>query len=228
MERLRVLEVEWLKCFSQLNKGEFLGRLSQGLLEVQHYKRFLRETYFNAAQNTKNMSLFQAHLETDHRALEAKFLRHAAMEIGHDELALNDLQIFGESVASIRTGRPLPTTEALAAFIVFQIQHRNPLAYLGYLFHLESLPVHIGEAALNSLLNIGVPIEATSFLREHADADPVHIAWNKEYLEGFVKSDDDFEAVLYGMRGTCVLHGIMLQGVMDNSRSNNHKENFVG
>jgi pyrroloquinoline quinone (PQQ) biosynthesis protein C len=220
IERLKVLEEEWLKCFSILHNEAFFSALSNGTLEIQDYKGFLRETYFNAAQNTKNMSMFQAHLQTDRRSLEAKFLKHAAMEIGHDELALNDLQVFGEAVEQIRNERPLPTTEALAAFIVFQIQHRNPLAYLGYLYHLESLPVHIGENALESLLRIGVPFEATTFLREHAEADPVHIAWNREYLEGFVKSDADFEAVLYGMRGTSVMHGVMLQGILNANRSN--------
>jgi len=218
MNRTDTLHAEWLNCFSRLHQGEFFRMLGAGLLKLEHYKAFLRETYHNASHNPKKMALFMAHLDSDQPSLEAKFLRHAAMEIGHGELALEDLRIIGGDADTARNSRPLPTTEALTAFIVFQIQHRNPLAYLGYLYHLEAMPAHMGASSMAPLLSMGVPASATSFLREHAEADPVHVKWNREYLEGFIGSDEDMEAVLYGMRGTCELHGIMFQGIMDQCR----------
>ncbi len=218
MHKVDILAQEWKLSAGALLEGEFLSGLTAGTLDPEYYRAYIRETYFNAAQNVKNMSLFQAHLQTSNRSLEAKFLKHAAMEIGHDEMALADYGILGGDVAAARRSRPLPTTEAMAAFIVFQIQHRNPLAYLGYLYHLEALPIEIGEQALSGLARIGVPREATTFLNEHAEADPVHVKWNREYIEGFVRSDEDFEALLYGMRGTCELHAAMFQGSIESVR----------
>jgi pyrroloquinoline quinone (PQQ) biosynthesis protein C len=218
MDRIGILEKEWLSCFKRMRQGKFFQLLASKRLERAHYMGFLRETYHNASHNPKNMALFMAHLHSDRRQLEAKFLKHTAAEIGHDELALDDLKVLGGDAESVRHGRPLPTTEALAGFIVFQIQHRNPLAYLGYLYHLEAMPVHFGGEVMECLLAAGIPLEATTFLREHAEADPVHVKWNREYIEGFIRDDEDMEAVLYGLRGTCELHGGMFQGILDHAQ----------
>ena len=215
MDKARRLESEWRLSFEALRQGEFMAALLAGNLDPEYYKVYIGQTYFNAAQNVKNMALFQAHLKTDHRQLEAKFLKHAAMEVGHDDMAMDDFAALGGDAVLLRKSRPLPTTEALAAFIVFQIQHRDPLAYLGYLFHLEQLPIEIGAKALAGLDQIGIPAAATTFLREHAEADPVHVKWNREYLEGFIKTADDLDAAVYGMRGTCELHAAMFQGVIE-------------
>lgn len=215
MKVSEILNREWEIACTRLKRGEFFERLASGRLGLDHYKAYLRETYHNASQNPRNMALFMAHVDTGIRPLEAKFMRHTAMEMGHDELALDDLRALGEDAEAVRSGLPLPTTEALAAFIVFQIQHRNPLAYLGYLYHLEALPVQMGGGALASLAAMGVPVEAVAFLREHSEADPVHVRWNREYLDGFVRGGRDVDALLYGMRGTCELHGVMLQGILD-------------
>jgi pyrroloquinoline quinone (PQQ) biosynthesis protein C len=162
------------------------------------------------------MALFQANMETDHTALESKFLKHAAMEVGHDKLVLDDLRALGVDPDKVRQSRPLPTTEALTGFIVFQIEYRNPYAYLGYLYHLEALPTSIGEAAGKTLNKIGIPLGAQSFLKEHTEVDTVHMKWNQEYLEGFLRNEQDFEAVLYGLKGTCELHGLMFDSIMEN------------
>jgi pyrroloquinoline quinone (PQQ) biosynthesis protein C len=217
MVKIEIIEREWMRCFERMKLGNFFRMLASAQLERKHYLGFLRETYHNAACNPRNMALFMAHLRSGRPDLEAKFLKHTAMEIGHDELALNDLRVLGGDAESVRNGRPLATTEALAAFIVFQIQHRNPMAYLGYLYHLEAMPVQSGREVMDFLSAMGVPMEATTFLREHAEADPVHVKWNREYLEGFIKTEADLEAVLYGLRGTCELHGLMFQGILDHA-----------
>lgn len=215
MDIAKRAEEEWRKEYEKMRQGPFFRLLAEGRLNKDHYLRFLRETYFNVFLNPKLMALFLVHLRSDRADLEAKFLKHTAMEIGHDALALEDYRIMGGDPEEIRKSLPLPTTEALSAFIVFQIQHRNPIAYLGYLYHLEALPVQSGMQGIDALLRSGVPAEATSFLREHAEADPIHVKWNREYLDGFVRTEADFQALLYGMRGTCRLHAGMLQGILE-------------
>jgi pyrroloquinoline quinone (PQQ) biosynthesis protein C len=215
MDFVKRVESEWRNEFERLRQGAFFRLLAEGKLDKGHYMRFLMESYFNVSLNPKLMALFMAHLRSDRPDLEAKFLKHTAMEIGHDALALEDYRVLGGDPEDVRKSLPLPTTEALGAFTVFQIQHRNPLSYLGYLYHLEALPVESGPGVIDSLVRIGVPLEATTFLREHAEADPVHVKWNREYLEGFIRSESDLQAVLYGLRGTCRLHAGMFQGILD-------------
>lgn len=213
MDRIRLLETEWMACYEKLSQGAFFRKLGSGALELRHYKGFLRESYHNTRQNPSTMAMFAAHVKCDDPKLKAKFLKHTAMELGHDEMALDDLRALGEEVDSIRNGRPMIAAEAMTGFIMLQIQHRNPLAFLGYIYHLEALPVHIGATAMGALGNMGIPANAFSFLREHTEADPVHVKWNQEYIKGFIKSSSDFDAVVYGMRGTAELHGMMFRAI---------------
>lgn len=205
----------WEECFQEIKKGEFLSSLINGGFTLEYYKGFLRETFHNASLNPKLGSLFHAHFHSHLPAMESRFAKHNASEIGHNELAIADLRLLGGNTSRVRSERPLPATEALGGFIAFQIQHRNPVAYLGYLFHLEAIATELGAAGMESLARLGVPEGAMSFLKEHAEIDTVHMDWNRQYIDAFTETDDDLESVLYGLRGTCMLHGAMLQAVVE-------------
>jgi pyrroloquinoline quinone (PQQ) biosynthesis protein C len=213
MDRTKLLETEWSACYEKLSRGEFFRKLASGGLQLRHYKGFLRESYYNTRQNPATMAMFAAHVKSGSPGLKAKFLKHTAMELGHDEMALDDLRALGDEVDSIRAGSPMIATEAMTGFIMLQIQHRNPLAFLGYSYHLEAIPVHMAAAAMGALGQLGIPANALSFLKEHIEADPVHSKWNREYVEGFIQSAADLDAVVYGLRGTCELHGRMFQAI---------------
>ena len=215
MKHSEILAREWQSEFKSFQQSEFYRRLEERSFTRDHYIAFLNETYHNVAHNTKKMSLFQAHIRTEKAALEGRFLKHAAMEVGHDILALDDLRALGEDAEAVRRSLPMPSTEALTGFIVFQIQHRNPYAYLGYLYHLEALPTTAGPMAMAALVHAGIPKEAMTFLLEHSEADVAHMKLNNEYVDGFLRDEADFEALLYGMRGSARLHGRMLQDAMD-------------
>lgn len=217
MNVVRRVEEEWENSFREISRGEFLRSLFEDRFNLGYYAGFLRETFHNASMNPRLGSLFHAHLVSDRPAVVARFLKHNASEIGHDELALTDLHVLGFNAESVRSSRPLPTTEAFTAFIALQIQHRNPLAYLGYLYHLEAMATRLGEASLSTLLKIGVPPEAMTFLKEHAEADKAHIRLNLEYLSGLARTEENIEAVLYGLRGSCRLHGMMFQGIVEDT-----------
>jgi pyrroloquinoline quinone (PQQ) biosynthesis protein C len=182
---------------------------------MDRYKGFLRQTYHNVALNPRIGCHFLGRHVPANQALEARLLRHIASEMGHDGLALADLAALGEDPEAVKASRPLPATEALAAFVTFQIEHRNPLAYFGYVWHLEALAERLGEASLDALVRLGIPAGAMTFLKEHSENDPVHMRFNREYLEGFVRTEQDLEAVIYGVQGTCELHGAMFQAVVD-------------
>lgn len=215
MKYSTLVEVEWQKAFATLSKGDFFRSMEAGTFTLEHYKAFLQETFHNASLNPRIGSLFHVRMPANKSALMARFLKHNASEVGHNEMALADLTALGEDPESIRRSRPLPATEALAGFIIFQIEYRNPLAYLGYLYHLESLGTNAGRSAMGALGRLGIGPEALTFLLEHAEADVAHMQFNREYLDKFVETPEDLEAVLLGMQGSCQLYGLMLQGIMD-------------
>lgn len=209
------IENEWEHCFRVMATGEFFQRLETGTLSREHYMAFLAEEYHNTTVNPKLMALFISHLNTDSHKTAGKLLKHAAMELGHNEMAMQDLKALGGDTAEVRRGRPLPATEALAALIAFEIQHRNPKAFLGYLYHMENISVKMAGKSGDTFSKLQIPESALTFLREHSDADPTHVRWNRDYLEDFILTREDLDAVLFGLRGTCLLHGLMFQGIVD-------------
>ncbi len=215
MKVVETVSREWERAFAELKAGEFLRSLAEGRFTLGRYKGFLRQTFHNVSLNPRiGCHFLGRHVPANH-ALEARLLRHIASEMGHDALALADLAALGEDPEAVKASRPLPATEALAAFVTFQIEHRNPLAYFGYIYHLEAIAESLGEASLEALVRLGIPADALSFLKEHAENDPVHMRFNREYLEGFVRTERDLEAVIYGVRGACELHGAMFRAILD-------------
>src|SRR5207302_1057002 len=114
------------------------------------------------------------------------FYKHAVSEIAHDLLALNDLGALGVDMEKMKQTRPLPATAAFNAFPLMQIQFTNPIAYLGYLFHLEFLPTQQGRSHIERLMSLGVPENALTFLEEHATVDIGHNKMMERYIKYFV------------------------------------------
>ena len=53
------------------------------------------------------------------RHLVKNFFEHATSEVGHDQLALNDLKTPGEDVSRIPFERPIPATMALLGYAFY-------------------------------------------------------------------------------------------------------------
>ena len=206
---------EWEKAVAGLLQGDFFRRLQTGSLTLPHYKALLREIYFNTRENPQTFALMAAHLKGNKRDLSPRIFRHCLAEYGHHNMALGDLRNLGTNVTNIPLERPLPTTEALIAFAVYQVQHSNPVGYLGYIYHMEMLPAGRGGEFLKSLEAIGVPLEAMAFLEEHAKVDVTHTKWLEDYLRVAIETEDDYQAVIHVIRGSCRLHGLMFQGILD-------------
>ena len=139
------------------------------------------------------------------------FLRHATSEIGHDQLALNDIEAMGFDTSGITHGRPLPATVALTAFAYYQITGKNAVGYLGYLYFLEFMPVRSGADYIEGLTKLQVPLEATSFLQDHSVIDVGHSQAMTKYADCLTTCQRDIDDVIYSMRVTGELYSIFVE-----------------
>ncbi len=215
MDVIEQIRNQWHDARARLMQTPFFQKLAADDLTLDHYKTLLRETYYNTRDNPHTYALFASRLRGKQADIFQRVQRHAASEYGHHLLALEDLRKLGADISGIPAGRPLPTTEAMSAFAVYQISHSHPLAYLGYVYHLEMLPAENGPGLLDKLRAIGVPDEAMEFLSEHAQVDVSHTKLMEQNFRESIETESDLEAVLHGVTGTCRLHGVMLQGILD-------------
>ena len=188
-----------------------IERLLTGQVGLAHYKAFLRETYFYTREDPQVQAWSTAWFRGSSRVMVKPFLRHAMSEIGHDQLALNDLAALGADVSQVPQEYPLPATTAFIAFPFWAIQFRNPLSYLGYLYFLEAMPVANGGAVLDALTDLGVPPEAMTFIRDHTTIDVAHVRLMDGYLDTLVKDERDLSDIVYAIAATAKLYVSMLE-----------------
>ena len=190
-------------------------RLQRGDFGIHHYKSILREVFHYTKEDPQMQSLVTVYFRGADRDTVKMFLKHATSEIGHEYLALNDLQSLGVDVSSVAESNPLPATMALTAFPFYQIVFRNPIGYLGYLYFLEFMPTQMGHIYAAALQRAGVPETALGFLTEHMSVDQAHNNLMFEYLKRLVHDRDDLDCIIYAMRVTGHLYSEMLCSAMN-------------
>ena len=215
MQAYERIRTEWNKSMATLVALPHMQLLATQKISLKQYMAFLRETYFHAGLNPQIQAAATIYFKDNPRDVIKRFYQHAISEISHDLLALNDLATLGVDVSDIPKQRPLPSTTALNAFPLFEMQFRNPMAYLGYLFHLEFMPTQNGKEYMSVLENIGVPKSAMTFIEEHATVDMQHNKFMEFYINKLIQTEADLEAAIYGVVATCELHGKMISSAFE-------------
>jgi len=194
-----------------------MQRLRDHKLTRIHYAALMRETYFYTRENPQIQSAATAFFRGSQRDVVKDFLRHALSEIGHDQLALNDMAAAGFDSSKISETRALPSTVALTSFPYYQIYSMNPVGYLGYLYFLEFMPVRHGADYISAFTQMGVPIEATTFLRDHSVIDVGHCQAMTSYVDNLVLNQHDLDTVIYALRVTGELYANFVNGAIESA-----------
>jgi hypothetical protein len=199
--------------------SEPVRSLTEGRMAPAEYRAILREVFHHTRENPQMQALAAVYFRGRQRDMVRPFFAHAASEIGHDQLALNDYVTLGGDASAVPYRNPLPATTALLAYGFYQIYNLNPLGYLGYLFFLEFTPTATGAGMMERLRAIGVPEAAMTFLRDHTQIDQGHNRMMAKYAEALVKSESDVDCVAYAMRTTGHLYAQMMQAAIEDARA---------
>jgi hypothetical protein len=207
----------WHETQLKLANRSWQKRLSSGDgLTVNHYKGFLIETYHNAGLNPQLQGYATFFTEERPRDAFKKFFQHAISELGHDLLALDDLENLGVERSLVLNSKPLPETKAFYSNTVVNTQKMGIPAYLAYLFHLEYTPTTQGPSILSMLKSKGIPENALSFLHEHSTVDIQHLKLMKTYMDSFVSTTKDKEVFAQCLHECSVLHQRVLEAAFEN------------
>ncbi|MEM8547462.1 MAG: iron-containing redox enzyme family protein [Pseudomonadota bacterium] len=215
MNKWHDIKQEFELALADFMQCETMRRMQEGSIELAHYQAILRQIFHHTRENPQIQALATVYFRGAQRDIIKRFYAHASSEIGHDQLALNDLAVTGADVAGIPEEYPLPATSALLAFAFYQIRDHNPVGYLGYLMFLEFTPTTVGGELLAKLASLGVPDEATTFLQDHTTIDVGHNKLMEIYVDKLVQTEADIEAVKYGLHATGRLYAAMLDDAIE-------------
>lgn len=195
---------------ADFNQCDGMQRMWRCELSTAHYAALMREVFHHTRENPQLQALATVHFRGEQRTMVKPFLRHAISEVGHDQLALNDVESLGFDTSKMPLEQPLPATTALLAFPFYQIYNLNAVGYLGYLYFLESMPTSFGAEYMTTLASMGVGPESMSFLQDHTTIDVGHTQAMQGYIDALVKGPQELDAAIYAMRVTGELYGRMV------------------
>lgn len=198
-------------CLSEFSDSPIVRRIVSGECSVEAYQGILTQIFFQTRENPQLQGFATMRFRGSERTQVGTFLAHARSEVGHDEMARQDLATLGCDVEDLPSGNPLPATSGLVSFAFQQALCERPAGYLGYLFFLEFTPTEAGQHYREGLLKAGIPAEAMTFLDEHIGIDPAHNRLMEVYLEELLLSDADVEHFIFSMKTTAKLYELMLE-----------------
>jgi hypothetical protein len=215
MSFLERVKVEFGQVLKRFDQSEPLQRILGATITPAHYASFMRQVFHHTRENPQIQALATVYFRGNRRRAIKTFYKHATSEIGHDQLALKDLETLGHNTAEIPLENPLPATTALLAFPFYQIYNLNPVGYLGYLFFLEFTPTTHGALYLDGFERSGVPRSAMTFLLDHTTIDQGHNKLMEQYFDELVLDERDLGSIVYAMRVSGRLYSNMIQEALD-------------
>jgi len=210
--------------FRKMMTAPGFQRMSQGNLSVEEYKAILREIYRYARENPQMLGCMASRMKGGQREVVQMLFRHASSEIGHDQMALQDLKALGEDIREVELGFPLPSTTAFTAYGYYQIDRLDPAGFLGFLYYLEIIPTLAGSQIMEKLKMAGLPEEAMSFIAEHAEVDQHHTKLIDRYVELCITNHDHLKSVIYGIECTASLYGEMITKAIESVHERHESE----
>jgi len=209
------LKAEFQPILAEFLQSNPISLVVSNKITVSEYRAILREVFHHTRENPQLQALATVYFRGRQRDMVSSFFKHAASEIGHDQLALNDyITLDGKNSDIIPYENPLPATSALLSYGFYQIYNLNPLGYLGYLFFLEFMPTTAGGSMIKHLGECGIPDTAMTFLKDHTTIDQGHNRLMEKYAGHLLNSEVDFDCVVNAMRTTGFLYASMMESAI--------------
>ena len=191
-----------------------LARLHAGDISLDHFRSFLQQNYHLLRERHTLLALATARLRAGPDVTK-RLLNRAVQEIRHELLALEDLEALGGDRSAVVQQPPLPETMGVIAYTYYQVNELEPVGFLGCMALHDYTPVAAQERYHDALKRIGLPDEASNLFKDVKLLGPTYTALIKTYVQELVRSEQDVEAVVLGMRNYAALFANMLGAAFD-------------
>ncbi len=210
MKKIETIKKEWNSVAEVSIHNRGFQRILWGLVEETHYREFLKQLYFYNRSHPQVHALTTVYFRGSQRKSAVEFYKYSIKKTEECNLLIHDLTQLDEDIEKVRLLNPLPTTSALIAFAYYQIQHANPVGYLGCLFHAESFFKFFGKEVLLSFEKKGISRQAMSYLCEEVIVNHNQDHRLEKYIDDLVLTSDDLDAVIYSARSSAYLFGQLI------------------
>ncbi len=201
----------------RLLASPILARCSAGDISRELYIAFLTQAYYHVSHTVPLLMSAGSRLPASHEAVRGAIAEYIEEEYGHQEWILNDIQACGGDAQRVRAGTPGLPIEMMVAWLYYRIERVNPMSIFGMVHVLEGTSVSIATAVAAQVeQTLGLPAQATTYLRSHGELDQGHLAFFAS-LMNTVTDEADRAAIIYAARRVYSLYTGMLNQLEANA-----------
>lgn len=203
----QIVDAEW----ARIKAGEFWRCVMGKPVQRALYRDLMLQVYHYSRHNSMNQAV-TAFVPAPEALLKFVY-RHAAEELGHERMVIQDLKSVGLFDEADLVRQPLPATEALIGYLYYVSLRYGAIARLGYSFWAEGVYGHIAGPFAKISQDLQLSSKNLTFFGSHAQADEAHIQQVTEAIERFAVTPAEQTQVVQVARTTLFLTGQLLDQV---------------
>lgn len=204
-----VIDEEWTEIY----RSPFAQHVLRLGVDKDLYKLAMLQIYHYTRHNPINQAFATWRVEPERTGLLRFCFEHAAEELGHENMVLNDLRSIGLLEPGDVDAPPLPATEGFIGYLYYVGLHYGAIARLGYSYWAETVYTHIGELLGKARSDLSLDDSQMTFFVAHAVIDEKHAEEVRRAIQHHARTDGEQELILQVARTTLRLTRHLLSDV---------------
>lgn len=216
MKSLETLDAALADSIELLKNTAFYKELTAGNNTRKIYTHYLQYAYHYVCLSSSFTPLAARRMDIKHIKTRKWILSHSGEELGHELMALKDLQKLGFDRDEIINQEVPIGVLSWVSFFHYKVAIDNPFCAFGVLYFLEGMAREIAPQVLPGIIGNLSESEksAITFFREHGDLDEDHMAEQQEILLATDTTAKDEKAIETTIRQSAKIKAFMLDQLM--------------
>ncbi len=199
----------------ELSRSKFINFIENNQVPKHLYAQYLIETYHYTQHNALNQALVGARMDINNFSYQRFCFHHAEEEVGHQMMALNDINNMGYRFDENELPKALPQTTVLIAYLYWISTQGNPIQRLGYSFWAENCYSYIAPILKKVRTDLDLADKHMTFFVAHAEIDSDHSAEVERMIKKVCLTEQDSRDLSEVMETSLVLTVNMMDAVFE-------------
>lgn len=210
---LQNLEAAVAQEWARIRQGRFWRRVLSEPVKPDLYRLLMEQIYHYTRHNSINQATAAYRTSPQNRRLLRFVYKHALEELGHENMVVHDLSSKNLYDPQLPERRPLPSTQALIAYLYQVAIEHGAVARLGYSYWAETCYAHIDVILKKLAADLDLSEREMTFFVAHSDIDARHSEEVVEAIRENAHSAEDQAEIINVARTTLYLTGQILEQV---------------
>lgn len=201
-----------------LKTSDFYKMIIAGKDVEKIYKTYLQYAYHYVVNTSSFTPMAARRMDSKHLKVRRWLLDHSGEEMGHELMALKDLERLGVDRDAVLNS-VIPTgVYAWMSFFYYKVVEDNPFTAFGVLYFLEGMAQELAPAILKDIMAAldGDKKKAITFFREHGELDADHLKEQQDLIFSIKLTAEEEKSIIETVKQAASIKKFMLDEITNN------------